>query len=215
MQVNRRARRRSSFARCARGAASDDYRDLALPDAGAILFTTGVFGIFLNRKNVIIIMMSIELILLAVNINFVAFSAYLNDLAGPDLRHVRPHRRGRRGGDRARDRRGLLPQSRQHRGRRHQPDEGLRRGHAADHPRLLAGPGRPDRRACSGACIGDRARAARHLRPDGGRPRCAPGSTCSPTSASRPCTRRADAAGSSVGSFDAAGRCASIPCRPS
>jgi NADH-quinone oxidoreductase subunit K len=49
---------------------------------GAILFTTGVFGIFLNRKNVIIIMMSIELILLAVNINFVAFSAYLHDLSG-------------------------------------------------------------------------------------------------------------------------------------
>ena len=49
---------------------------------GAVLFTTGVFGIFLNRKNVIIIMMSIELILLAVNINFVAFSAYLGDLAG-------------------------------------------------------------------------------------------------------------------------------------
>src|SRR5207253_3659792 len=48
----------------------------------AILFTTGVFGIFLNRKNVIIIMMSIELMLLAVNINFVAFSVVLNDLAG-------------------------------------------------------------------------------------------------------------------------------------
>lgn len=49
---------------------------------GAILFTTGVFGIFLNRRNVIIILMSIELILLAVNVNFVAFSAYLGDLAG-------------------------------------------------------------------------------------------------------------------------------------
>jgi len=49
---------------------------------GAILFTIGVFGIFLNRKNVIIILMSIELMLLAVNINFVAFSAYLNDLIG-------------------------------------------------------------------------------------------------------------------------------------
>src|SRR2546423_10087559 len=49
---------------------------------GAILFTLGVFGIFLNRRNIIIIMMSIELILLAVNINFVAFSAQLNDLAG-------------------------------------------------------------------------------------------------------------------------------------
>ena len=48
----------------------------------AILFTLGIFGIFLNRKNVIIIMMSIELMLLAVNINFVAFSAFLNDLVG-------------------------------------------------------------------------------------------------------------------------------------
>ena len=49
---------------------------------GAILFTLGVFGIFLNRKNLIIILMSIELILLAVNINFVAFSSELSDLAG-------------------------------------------------------------------------------------------------------------------------------------
>ena len=49
---------------------------------GAILFTIGVFGIFLNRKNVIIILMSIELILLSVNINFVAFSAHLGDLVG-------------------------------------------------------------------------------------------------------------------------------------
>jgi len=48
----------------------------------AILFTLGIFGIFLNRKNVIIILMSIELILLAINLNFVAFSAYLGDLAG-------------------------------------------------------------------------------------------------------------------------------------
>ena len=49
---------------------------------GAILFTLGVFGIFINRKNVIIILMSVELILLAVNLNFVAFSAALNDLVG-------------------------------------------------------------------------------------------------------------------------------------
>ena len=49
---------------------------------GAILFTLGVLGIFLNKKNVIIILMSIELILLSVNINFVAFSVYLNDLSG-------------------------------------------------------------------------------------------------------------------------------------
>ena len=48
----------------------------------AALFTIGVFGIFLNRKSVIVILMSIELILLAVNINFVAFSAYLHDLVG-------------------------------------------------------------------------------------------------------------------------------------
>ena len=48
----------------------------------AILFTLGVFGIFLNRKNIIVILMSIELILLAVNLNMVAFSAYLNDIVG-------------------------------------------------------------------------------------------------------------------------------------
>ena len=49
---------------------------------GAILFTMGVLGIFLNRKNLIVILMAIELILLAVNINLVAFSAHLNDLVG-------------------------------------------------------------------------------------------------------------------------------------
>jgi NADH-quinone oxidoreductase subunit K len=48
----------------------------------ALLFGTGVFGIFLNRKNVIVILMSIELLLLAVNINLVAFSVELGDLAG-------------------------------------------------------------------------------------------------------------------------------------
>ena len=48
----------------------------------AALFTIGVFGIFLNRKNVIVILMSIELMLLAVNINLVAFSAFLGNLVG-------------------------------------------------------------------------------------------------------------------------------------
>ena len=48
----------------------------------AILFTLGIFGIFLNRKNVIIILMSVELLLLAVNINLVAFSTHLQDLVG-------------------------------------------------------------------------------------------------------------------------------------
>ena len=49
---------------------------------GAIIFFLGVIGIFLNRKNVIIILMSIELMLLAVNINLVSFSIYLQDLVG-------------------------------------------------------------------------------------------------------------------------------------
>ncbi len=49
---------------------------------GAALFVIGIFGIFLNRKNVIIILMSIELMLLAVNINLVAFSAFAGDLVG-------------------------------------------------------------------------------------------------------------------------------------
>lgn len=49
---------------------------------GGLLFTLGVFGIFLNRKNVIVILMSIELMLLAVNINFVAFSSFLGDISG-------------------------------------------------------------------------------------------------------------------------------------
>lgn len=49
---------------------------------GSILFSIGIVGIFLNRKNVIIILMSIELMLLAVNMNFVAFSHYLQDISG-------------------------------------------------------------------------------------------------------------------------------------
>jgi NADH-quinone oxidoreductase subunit K len=48
----------------------------------AILFTLGIFGIFLNRRSIIIILMSIELMLLAINLNLVAFSAYMGDLAG-------------------------------------------------------------------------------------------------------------------------------------
>ena len=49
---------------------------------GAIIFTIGIIGIFLNRKNVIVILMSIELILLAVNVNLVSFSIFLQDLSG-------------------------------------------------------------------------------------------------------------------------------------
>jgi NADH-quinone oxidoreductase subunit K len=49
---------------------------------GAILFAISIIGIFLNRKNIIVLLMAIELMLLAVNMNFVAFSYYLNDTAG-------------------------------------------------------------------------------------------------------------------------------------
>ena len=49
---------------------------------GSLLFAISVIGIFLNRKNVLILLMAIELMLLAVNLNFIAFSHYLNDLAG-------------------------------------------------------------------------------------------------------------------------------------
>ena len=48
----------------------------------AVLFVIGIFGLFLNRKNVIILLMSIELMLLSVNINLVAFSSFMNDLVG-------------------------------------------------------------------------------------------------------------------------------------
>jgi NADH-quinone oxidoreductase subunit K len=49
---------------------------------GAVLFAISVIGIFLNRKNIIVLLMAIELMLLAVNMNFIAFSHYLNDIAG-------------------------------------------------------------------------------------------------------------------------------------
>ena len=79
--VARRRRRSGQGAR--RGAASDaGDRPGALSDGGGDPFHAGPFGIFLNRKNVIIILMSIELMLLAVNINLVAFSTELGDLVG-------------------------------------------------------------------------------------------------------------------------------------
>lgn len=63
----------------------DDATILGLPHfliLSALLFTLGTFGLFLNRKNVIIMLMAVELMLLAVNINFMAFSAYLGDRVG-------------------------------------------------------------------------------------------------------------------------------------
>ena len=70
---------------------------------GAILFAISVVGIFLNRKNVIILLMAIELNLLAVNMNFIAFSHYLQDIAGPGVRVLHPDRGCGRVGDRACD----------------------------------------------------------------------------------------------------------------
>ena len=91
----------------------------------AILFVLGVLGIFLNRKNIIVILMAIELILLAVNINLVAFSAYLGDLVGQVFAmFVLTVAAGEAAI-------GLailviyLPRPRHDRGRRRQPDEGL------------------------------------------------------------------------------------------
>ena len=77
------ARPRSKSARSGRGRGSDMTIGLGhYLSVAAILFTLGIFGIFLNRKNVIVILMSIELILLAVNINLVAFSSHLGDIVG-------------------------------------------------------------------------------------------------------------------------------------
>src|SRR5262249_8151941 len=78
-------RSRSSKSKSARESDTMVLIDIGLGHyltVAAILFTLGIFGIFLNRRNVIIILMSVELILLAVNINFVAFSAFLHDLVG-------------------------------------------------------------------------------------------------------------------------------------
>ena len=66
-----------------KGVKIDDWNRLgALLNIGAIIFSIGIIGIFLNRKNIIVILMSIELILLAVNINLVSFSIFLGDLTG-------------------------------------------------------------------------------------------------------------------------------------
>ena len=94
----------------------------------------GVFGIFLNRKNVIVILMSIELILLAVNINLVAFLAHLGDLVGQVFAMFVLTVAAAEAGDRSGHSRGLLPQPRHHRGRRRQHDEGLSTG---VHPILI------------------------------------------------------------------------------
>ena len=111
--------------------AGEQYMTIGLGhylSVAAILFTLGIFGIFLNRKNVIIILMSIELILLAVNINLVAFSTHPRRPRRPGLRAAGADGGGRGGRDRACHPGRLFPQPRLDRGRRHQSDEGLRGG---------------------------------------------------------------------------------------
>ena len=82
----------------------------------AIIFTIGIFGIFLNRKNVIIILMSIELMLLSVNINLVAFSSFLHDMVGQVFALLVPDRGRRRSCYRSGHPGYLLPQPRVYRG---------------------------------------------------------------------------------------------------
>ncbi len=78
---------------------------------GAILFALSViFGIFLNRKNLIVLLMSIELMLLAVNMNFVAFSQLLRRHRRPGVRVLHPDRGRRRSGDRPGDPGAAVPQ---------------------------------------------------------------------------------------------------------
>ncbi len=83
---------------------------------GAILFTLGILGIFLNRKNIIVILMSIELILLSVNINLVAFSTFLGDIVGQVFALLGADGRRRGGRDRSCRAGGVFPQSRLDRG---------------------------------------------------------------------------------------------------
>ena len=92
---------------------------------GAILFALAVAGIFINRRNLILLLMCIELMLLAVNFNFVAFSRYLGDETGAGVRVLHPDGRGRRGGDRPGDSRCAVPQSSLDQRSRTGHDEGL------------------------------------------------------------------------------------------
>lgn len=82
MPVGPRKRSKSGTLHPARGSETMEITLAHYLVVGAIMFALGIFGIFLNRKNVIVVLMSIELMLLAVNINLVAFSAHLGDLTG-------------------------------------------------------------------------------------------------------------------------------------
>ena len=94
---------------------------------GAILFCISVAGIFINRKNVIVLLMAIELMLLAVNMNFVAFSRFLGDVARAGVRVLHPDRGGGGIGDRPGDPGRAVPQPRDDQRRRNGFDERLTR----------------------------------------------------------------------------------------
>ncbi len=81
---------------------------------GAILFSISVAGIFLNRKNVIILLMCIELMLLAVNMNFIAFSHFLGDTRGAGVRVLHPDRGRGGGGHRTGHPGGAVPRAADH-----------------------------------------------------------------------------------------------------
>ena len=90
-----------------------------------MLFSLSVAGIFINRKNVILLLMCIELMLLAVNFNFIAFSRMLDDPHGPGVRVLHLDGRGRGSRDRPRDPGRAVPQHAQHQRRRARQAEGL------------------------------------------------------------------------------------------
>jgi len=83
---------------------------VAFPDPRAVLFAISIVGIFLNRKNVIILLMAIELMLLAVNMNFDRLSHYLGEHCRAGVRVLHPHGGGRGIGDRPGDPRRAVPQ---------------------------------------------------------------------------------------------------------
>ncbi len=120
----------------------------------AILFTLGVLGIFINRKNIIVILMSVELILLAVNINLVAFSTHLGDIVGQVFALFVLTVAAAEGRDRPRHPGGVLPQPRVDRRRGRQHDEGLTRltEPARPFPQEPAPQRQPPREAGTRAC---------------------------------------------------------------
>ena len=115
---------------------TDAWRSTSSSILSAFLFCTGIYGV-LARRNGVLVLMSIELMLNAVNINLIAFSAFSHDVVGPGVRAVRHHDRGRRGRRRPRDRAAHLPQPAQPRPRRGRPAEGLTPNRCSTHAWLI------------------------------------------------------------------------------